>query len=179
MRTQTSTLPEADELVERLASLTRARMSRRATTTPLLIGIQTGGLWVAEALARALQLEAAVGRLDIGFYRDDFAQSGLSASLPPSQLPWPIDGRHVLLIDDVLYTGRTIRAAINEIFDYGRPASITLAVLVARDGRELPIQADIVGAELALPAGTRLKLRGPTPLRLELLDNAKAGTAHG
>jgi pyrimidine operon attenuation protein / uracil phosphoribosyltransferase len=168
------TLPDAGELLERLAHNTRARLARRTHETPLIVGIQTGGLWVAEFLATRLGIQTPVGSLDIGFYRDDFARSGLSAAIAPSRLPWPIDGRHLLLVDDVLFTGRTIRAAINEIFDYGRPASITLAVLVARDGRELPIEADAVGAEIALPAGSSLKLRGPNPLRLELIESANA-----
>ncbi len=167
-------LPDVDELIERLSQQVHARLSRRTSTQALMIGIQTGGLWIADALAQAMKLEDPVGRLDIGFYRDDFARNGLSAALPPSHLPWPIDGRHVVLVDDVLYTGRTIRAAINEIFDYGRPASITLAVLVSRDGRELPIQADAVGAELALPAGTSIKLRGPDALHLELISISNA-----
>ncbi len=167
-------LPDAYELLERLTQQVRGRLARRSDATPLMIGIQTGGLWVAEALARGLQLESPLGRLDIGFYRDDFAQAGLASPLPPSHLPWSIENRHLVLVDDVLYTGRTIRAALNEIFDYGRPASITLAVLVSRDGRELPIQADAVGAELALPAGTHIKLRGPENLRLELQHAATA-----
>jgi pyrimidine operon attenuation protein/uracil phosphoribosyltransferase len=171
-------LPDANALLDRLVNDVRVRIALRSRDEPLMIGIQTGGLWVAEALALRLGLGAPVGRLDIGFYRDDFARSGLAAAQPPTQLPWPIEGRHVLLVDDVLYTGRTIRAAINEIFDYGRPASITLAVLVARDGRELPIEADVCGAQMALPAGSSLKLRGPDPLRLELVQpNAQVRNA--
>jgi pyrimidine operon attenuation protein / uracil phosphoribosyltransferase len=173
-----TSLPDADELIERLSQQLRSRLARRIENTPLMIGIQTGGLWVAEALASALQLDSPLGRLDIGFYRDDFARAGLSTPLAPSHLPWPIENRHLVLVDDVLYTGRTIRAALNEIFDYGRPASITLAVLVARDGRELPIQADVVGTELALPAGTSIKLRGPGPLRLELISRGTAESSH-
>lgn len=174
------TLPDAEQLLERLAVEVRVRIALRTGEEPLVIGIQTGGLWVAEALAAKLNIQSPIGRLDIGFYRDDFARSGLAATLPPSRLPWSIEGRHILLVDDVLYTGRTIRAAINEIFDYGRPASITLAVLVARDGRELPIEADVAGAQMALPAGASLKLRGPMPLRLELMtpsDNPQVSHA--
>jgi pyrimidine operon attenuation protein / uracil phosphoribosyltransferase len=170
---QAQPLPDTTELLDRLAINTRARLVRRTAEVPLMIGIQTGGLWVAQALATRLGIQAPIGSLDIGFYRDDFARAGLAAALTPTRLPWAIDGRHLLLVDDVLFTGRTIRAAINEIFDYGRPASITLAVLIARDGRELPIEADAVGAEMALPAGSSLKLRGPDPLRLELIDSAE------
>ena len=88
----------------------------------------------------------------------------------PSRIPWDVEGRHLLLVDDVLYTGRTIRAALNEIFDYGRPASVTLAVLVSRNGRELPIEAGAVGARLVLPPDQQIKLRGPAPLYLELVE---------
>ena len=167
---QTPALPDPQYLLDRLAANVRVRLARRTSQAPVVIGIQTGGVWVAQALIAKLGITAAIGKLDIGFYRDDFARSGLAAALSPTRLPWSIEGRHVVLVDDVLYTGRTIRAAINEIFDYGRPASITLAVLVARDGRELPIEADAVGTELALPAGSTLKLRGPDPLRLELVN---------
>lgn len=170
-------LPDASELIERVAQQMRSRFARRPGLSPLLVGIQTGGLWVAERLSNLLQLTKPVGRLDIGFYRDDFAQSGLSSPLPPSHLPWPIDGEHVVLVDDVLYTGRTIRAAINELFDYGRPASVTLAVLVSRDGRELPIHADIFGSELALPRATSLKLRGPDPMWSELIARQAVDTS--
>lgn len=173
-----SALPDVSVLLGRLATAVGSRLSLRHEEKPLVIGIQTGGVWVAQALARELRIEEPLGSLDIGFYRDDFARSGLAAQVNPTRLPWPIDGRHILLVDDVLFTGRTIRAAINEIFDYGRPARITLAVLVSRDGRELPITADAVGAELALPAGTTLKLRGPEPLRLELIHSVSGLPTH-
>jgi pyrimidine operon attenuation protein / uracil phosphoribosyltransferase len=170
---QPNTLPDAQLLLERLTANTRVRLARRTGDAPLVIGVQTGGLWIAQALAMNLGITSPIGKLDIGFYRDDFARSGLATALSPTTLPWPIEGRHILLVDDVLFTGRTIRAAINEIFDYGRPASITLAVLVARDGRELPIEADAVGAEIALAAGSSLKLRGPAPLCLELIETKR------
>ncbi len=171
---QISALPDTQYLLDRLATSVRARMARRTSDAPVVIGIQTGGVWVAQALVARIGIDSPIGVLDIGFYRDDFARSGLAAALSPTRLPWSIEGRHVVLVDDVLYTGRTIRAALNEIFDYGRPASITLAVLVARDGRELPIEADAVGAELALPPDSTLKLRGPDPLRLELINQRPA-----
>jgi pyrimidine operon attenuation protein/uracil phosphoribosyltransferase len=162
-------LPDADQLVEGLAAALRQRLQLRGIESPCLVGVQTGGVWVAERLARKLGLPETIGVLDISFHRDDFGRNGLNPSVHPSHLPWDVAGRHVVLVDDVLYTGRTVRAALNEIFDWGRPASVTLAVLVARDGRELPIQADVQGTALALGHGQHLKLRGPTPLRLELV----------
>ncbi len=114
------------------------------------MGIYTGGVWIAQRLHQLLRLECPLGTLDISFYRDDFTRVGMNPQVKPSLLPVSIEDRHVILVDDILNTGRTIRAALNELFDYGRPASILLAVLVDRGGRELPIQADVVG----VPAGT-------------------------
>jgi pyrimidine operon attenuation protein/uracil phosphoribosyltransferase len=161
-------LPSVETLLATLSGTLRQRLARRGIERPLLVGIRTGGVWVAERLRSALGVAEPLGLLDISFHRDDFDR-GLHPTVRPSELPLALDGRHIVLVDDVLYTGRTIRAAINELFDWGRPASVTLAVLVARDGRELPIQADAVGAELALARGQELKLRGPEPLRLEVV----------
>ena len=133
---------------------------------PLLIGIHTGGVWVAEALHARLAIRAPLGHLDISFYRDDFSRIGLHPQVRPSHLPEPVDDRQIILIDDVLHTGRTIRAALNELFDYGRPEQVHLAVLAERNGRELPIQADIAGLHLELPTDTYLHLQGPNPLKL-------------
>src|SRR3990172_1289698 len=108
---------------------------------PAIVGIHTGGVWVARRLHKLLDLEDPLGSLDISFYRDDFTRIGVNPQVKASNLPIDIENRHVILVDDVLHTGRTIRAALNEIFDYGRPASVTLAVLIERDGRELPIAA--------------------------------------
>lgn len=134
----------------------------------LMIGIQTGGVWIAEQLYQRLNLSEPLGKLNITFYRDDFSQIGLHPSVGASDLPYEIDARHIILIDDVLYTGRTIRAALNELFDYGRPASVKLAVLAERNGRELPIQADIVGTRLQLGSNEYLQLDGPDPLQLSI-----------
>lgn len=134
---------------------------------PLIIGIQTGGLWIAEKIRSLLDISSPLGELNIAFYRDDFSRIGLHPRVTPSNLPFEIEDRHIILVDDVLHTGRTIRAAMNEIFDYGRPASISLAVLIERSGRELPIQADIVGKRLALKTDEHVKLLGPEPLALE------------
>ncbi len=116
-----------------------------------LVGVHTGGVWLAERLKRDLKVEDPVGILDVSFYRDDFDQSGLKPAVRPSQIAFDVSGSHILLVDDVLNTGRTVRAAMNEIFDYGRPAKIDLAVLIDRGGRELPIAAGIVGATIELP----------------------------
>jgi pyrimidine operon attenuation protein/uracil phosphoribosyltransferase len=137
---------------------------------PLMIGIHTGGVWVAERLHKLLRLEDPLGSLDISFYRDDFTRVGVNPQVKASALPVSVEGRHVILVDDVLHTGRTIRAAMNEIFDYGRPASVTLAVLIERDGRELPIEAQIVGARLKLAKRQHVKLLGPDKLSLDILE---------
>ncbi|HKH20726.1 MAG TPA: bifunctional pyr operon transcriptional regulator/uracil phosphoribosyltransferase PyrR, partial [Gammaproteobacteria bacterium] len=117
---------------------------------PLMIGIHTGGAWIAEQMHKLLGVEDPLGLLDISFYRDDFSRVGINPRVKPSDLPLSVDGRHIILMDDVLYTGRTIRAALNEIFDYGRPASVMLAVLIERNGRELPIEARVIGHKLKL-----------------------------
>ena len=108
--------------------------------------------------------------LDISFYRDDFSQIGLNPQVKPSQLPLDISGKHIILIDDVLHTGRTVRAALNELFDYGRPASVTLVVLIDRGGRELPVTADVVGMRLDLQPHQQVKLSGPEPLGLKVIE---------
>ncbi len=171
IRSHAPALPDADDLIEALAGALQQRLQLRGIESPCLVGVQTGGVWVAGRLAQRLGWTQPVGVLDISFHRDDFGRNGLNPSVHPSHLPWDVDGRDVVLVDDVLYTGRTARAALNEIFDWGRPASVTLAVLVARDGRELPIQADVQGTALALGRGQHLKLRGPEPLRLELVGD--------
>lgn len=134
----------------------------------IMVGIHTGGVWVAEALQQRLRLTRPVGSLDISFYRDDFQRIGLHPQVKPSHLPETVEDGHVLLVDDVLYTGRTVRAALNEIFDYGRPSVVTLAVLAQRNGRELPICADVCGLQLDLAAGAHAQLTGPHPLQLNI-----------
>ncbi|ODU97563.1 MAG: bifunctional pyr operon transcriptional regulator/uracil phosphoribosyltransferase [Rubrivivax sp. SCN 70-15] len=130
-----------------------------------LVGIWSGGAWLAERLQRELALPGSPGVISSTLHRDDFAERGLAAGGASTQLPFAVEGRHIVLVDDVLYTGRTIRAAINELFDFGRPASVTLAVLVDRGGRELPIAAAFAAARIALPANQRLALaRDPAGL---------------
>ncbi len=137
---------------------------------PVMIGIHTGGAWIAEQLHRLLELDEPLGTLDISFYRDDFTRVGVNPTVKTSNLPVNFEGRNVILVDDVLHTGRTIRAALNEIFDYGRPASVALAVLINRDGRELPIEAQVVGHHLKLKKNQHIKLLGPDPLKLEIQE---------
>ena len=163
-------LPALEPLLDRFVSETRKRLTEHNIVDPRLIGIHSGGVWLAEHLRSALGIGEAVGALDISFYRDDFTRVGMHPTVRPSRIPWDVENRHLVLVDDVLYTGRTIRAALNEIFDYGRPASVTLAVLISRNGRDLPIEAGAVGAHLALPAGQQIKLRGPQPLQLEIIE---------
>jgi pyrimidine operon attenuation protein / uracil phosphoribosyltransferase len=124
----------------------------------VLVGIWSGGAWLAERLHNDLQRSGQPGVLSSTLHRDDFGSRGLAAGTDATQLPFEINGAHILLIDDVLFTGRTIRAAINELFDFGRPASVQLAVLVDRGGRELPVEAGYAAAKVALPAGQRLSL---------------------
>ncbi len=112
---------------------------------PVMVGIHSAGVWVAEHLHKSLKIEEDLGKLNINFYRDDFSRIGLHPQIEPSELPFSLENKHIILVDDVLYTGRTIRAAMNELFDFGRPASITLAVLIDRGNRELPIDANVIG----------------------------------
>lgn len=164
-------LPQPDDLIEAMQRDLRELLAQRAVNEAYMIGIQTGGVWIAQALHQALQLPTPLGTLNITFYRDDFTTIGMHPQVTPSNLPFSVDDKHIILVDDVLHSGRTIRAAMNELFDYGRPASIILACLVERrSGRELPICADIVGAHLDLSARQHVKLSGPAPLELKLQE---------
>ena len=145
-------LPDAEALLKTLA----AQMRAQVTPQTALIGIVTGGAWLAERLHKELGLALPVGTLDVSFYRDDFNRKGLKRKVAPSTIPFEVDGSDLILVDDVLYTGRTIRAAMNELFDYGRPGSIRLAALIDRGGRELPIAAQFVGTTLAVPADAKI-----------------------
>jgi pyrimidine operon attenuation protein/uracil phosphoribosyltransferase len=158
-----------DELVSSLTRQTQELVDSLGTDQPLVIGIHTGGIWIAEHLHKALNLEKPMGILDISFYRDDFSRLGLNPQVKPSKIPLDITDEHIILVDDVLHTGRTARAALNELFDYGRPASVHLVVLVDRGGRELPIAAQVAGKIIDLPPHQHVKLTGPKPLKLEVI----------
>lgn len=163
-------LPEVEPLIDRMAESLRPSVAE-AGNEAMLVGIHTGGIWVAEGLHRRLGLAQDLGTLDITYYRDDLARGGMHPHIRPSRLPWSVDDRLVILVDDVLHTGRTVRAALNEIFDFGRPSRVLLAVLVDRGGHELPIAADVVGIRYDdLPSGKRVKLTGPQPLQLALTE---------
>jgi pyrimidine operon attenuation protein/uracil phosphoribosyltransferase len=123
-----------------------------------LVGITSGGAWLAERLQQDLKLDGKAGAISSAMHRDDFAQRGLAGAGAQTQLDFDVNDAHIILLDDVLYTGRTIRAVLNELFDYGRPASVKLAVLVDRGGRELPVQADYAAARVTLPATQSLAL---------------------
>jgi len=163
-------LPNPADLISQMATDLAAHLKKRNISEPRFIGIRTGGIWVAQALQEALGNDSALGTLDVSFYRDDFSQNGLHPQVRPSELPFEIEGQHLILVDDVLMSGRTIRAALNELFDYGRPASVTLVSLLDLDAGELPIRPNVVGATLSLAPNERVKLSGPTPLTLELQD---------
>lgn len=163
-------LPDAEKLLAELA----AQMRPHVTPQTGLIGIVTGGAWLAERLHKALGLAVPVGTLDVSFYRDDFRDKGLKRNVAPSTIPFDVDGRDLILVDDVLYTGRTIRAAMNELFDYGRPERIRLAALVDRGERELPIAAQFVGATLEMQPGQSVDLEQAEDGKLRLvLQTAK------
>lgn len=162
---------DVNTLLHNMALDLRDLLSQRHITDPAMIGIRTGGVWLAERLHGMLGISCPLGTLDINFYRDDFTRMGMHPEVKPSQIPFNVDERHIILIDDVLHTGRTIRAALNEIFDYGRPHSVMLAVLVERTGRELPIEAAVTGQHLDLSGQQQVKLSGPDPLQLSIQSN--------
>ena len=157
-------LPDAEVLIEKLA----ADLKPRIGAATAMIGLHTGGAWVAERLHKALGLATPLGLMDIAFYRDDYARQGLAKDPKRSRIPFEVEGRELLLVDDVLHTGRTVRAAINELFDYGRPAAIALVVLADRGGRQLPVCAQHCGAKVTVPAGQRLRLKRDEQGRLSL-----------
>ena len=159
-----NTLPDAEDLLARLAELMRASV----TPDTALIGIHTGGVWLAQRLHKALALRQPLGTIDVSFYRDDYGSRGLHPKVKPSNIPFEVADADIILVDDVLYTGRTIRAALNELFDYGRPANVKLAALVDRGGRQLPIAPQFVGATLALKPGQSVALKRDAGGRLSL-----------
>ena len=172
-RTMTTPIEHID-IAQTLQSMAEDIRISLGGNQPLLIGIHSGGVWVAKALAEILGadfFDSTLGTLNIAYYRDDFTRIGMHPQVTPSDLPFAVDDRQLLLVDDVLHSGRTVRAALNEIFDYGRPAAVTLAVLIERDGRELPIQPDIVGQTIELTQNQQIKLINNPGLELELKDH--------
>ena len=167
---KTRTIP-AKPLLETLAGNLKTFLDERhRTDSPIFIGIHTGGVWIAEKLHAELRPGTRLGTLNINFYRDDFSRIGLHPQVGASDIPEPLDDRHVVLVDDVLHTGRTIRAALNEMFDYGRAASVTLAILIDRQERELPICADVRGEIMKLEKRQNIKLHGPEPMELKITE---------
>jgi pyrimidine operon attenuation protein/uracil phosphoribosyltransferase len=148
-------LPDAEILLADLAN----RIRVDAGPSLALVGIHTGGVWIAQRLHQMLGLSVPIGTIDVAFYRDDYKTTGMRAGVKPSDIRFKVADANIVLIDDVLYTGRTIRAAMNEIFDYGRPASIRLAALIDRGGRQLPVCAQYVGANVAVPEGQTIVLQ--------------------
>ena len=160
-------LPDAEVLLARLAELIRASM----TPDTALIGIHTGGVWLAQRLHKSLALRQPLGTIDVSFYRDDYSSRGLHPKVRPSDIPFDVAETDIILVDDVLNTGRTIRAAMNELFDYGRPRSIRLAALIDRGGRQLPIAAQFIGAEISVAEGGQIELTKNENDRLSLVFN--------
>jgi len=156
---------DAEAIYRRFAARVRELVAGRDVR---LVGVRTGGVWLAERLKSELSLTHEVGVLDISFYRDDFNRQGLSPTVRPSQISFDVDSHDLLLVDDVLFTGRTVRAAMNELFDYGRPARIDLAVLIDRGGRELPIEAGAIGATVEVPRDVSVVLSRDDHGRLHL-----------
>ena len=148
-------LPDAEQLLKALTESMRPAVGPETG----LIGIHTGGVWVAERLHTTFKPAVGLGTLDVSFYRDDYDQRGLHRDVKRSEIPFEIEGRDIILVDDVLFTGRTLRAALNEIFDYGRPARVRLAALIDRGGRELPIAPQFAGGTIELAAGESIELK--------------------
>lgn len=162
---------DAEALYQVLAQQVKTGLAQAENVA--IVGIYSGGAWLAERLATELQLTERLGFIDVSFYRDDFAEKGLRPDVKPTQIPFDVDGATILLVDDVLYTGRTTRAAINELFDYGRPARIMLAALADRGGRELPIAADFVAQTISIPDQQSLVLQRADDGRFSLtVDHA-------
>ncbi len=169
-------LPDPETL---LADIT-AQIAAQINPDTALVGIHSGGVWLMQRILKTLRQDfpqyiLPSGTLDAALYRDDYAERGLKADLKPSDIAFDVTDKHIILIDDIFYTGRTTRAAMNELFDYGRPASITLAVLINRGGAQLPIAPSIIGAEILLQANQNLQLTldasGKLNLSLEIQNN--------
>ena len=177
MTSKNISLPNAEDLLKTLAK----KLQPLLQANTALVGIQSGGVWLMQRLLVSLEKDITAnaiehGTLDVSFYRDDYEKRGLKAENRPSQIPFDVENKHIILIDDVFYTGRTTRAAMNELFDYGRPASITLVALVNRGGRELPIAPQVTAADIALDASQNLQLIQNQDGTLSLELQSKSGT---
>lgn len=160
-----------DQLITGLADRLNSYVHEKGIKDPVMVGIHTGGVWIATALHQALGIKEPLGTLDISFYRDDFTRVGLNPSVKPSTIPFSTENAHVILVDDVVMSGRTVRAALNELFDYGRPATVTLVSLIDLNAHELPLKPDVTALSLSLAADQRIKLLGPDPLTLEIRNS--------
>ena len=165
-----TSLPDVEQLLATLIE----RMRGQIKPGTGIIGIHTGGVWVAERLHASLGSDVPMGTIDIAFYRDDYGRRGLHDNVKPSEIPFDVNDRDIILVDDVLYTGRTIRAAMNELFDYGRPGCVMLAALVDRGGRQLPIEPQFTGARLTVPDDKLVSLEKDDAGRFELRLQSRA-----
>ncbi|MCK5897764.1 MAG: bifunctional pyr operon transcriptional regulator/uracil phosphoribosyltransferase PyrR [Methylococcales bacterium] len=155
-------------LLNQLEIKLTALIEQRQLIKPIVVGIHSGGAWIAKELHQRLKIEESLALMDISFYRDDFSQIGMHPKTKSSFIPMSLEGRDIILVDDVFYTGRTARAALNEIFDFGRPNKVLFAVLIERDGQQLPLKPDCSGLSLILEKNTYIKLAGPDPLSIQL-----------
>lgn len=169
-------LPNPETLLAEITAKIKAQLDINGAPNTALVGIHSGGVWLMQRILKGIQQEVSSGTLDAALYRDDYAQRGLKSESKPSNITFDVTDKHLILIDDIFYTGRTTRAAMNELFDYGRPASISLAVLINRGGAELPIAPNIVGAEINLKPNQDLQLSQDASGKL-LLSLQKA--SHG
>ena len=163
---------DLEQMIKQMADDLTQYLQANNIENPLIVGIHTAGVWIARSLHERLALPDVIGELNINFYRDDFSRNGLHPQILPSKLPFSVEDKHIILVDDVLFTGRTIRAAMNELYDYGRPASIVLAILFEREGRELPIAAQVSGIKQNLRADQYIELAGPENMELQIITKA-------
>lgn len=166
-------LPDPEKLLSEITS----KIASLIQPTTAIVGIHSGGVWMMDRILTTLKTKIPFGTLDAALYRDDFARRGLKDEPQPANIPFDVQDKHIILVDDIFYTGRTTRAAINELFDFGRPASVTLAVLINRGGAQLPICPQIVGAELFIKPDQRFRLsqNAQGTLNLALEDNQDVG----
>ena len=163
-------IKEPKLLIQEMSEQLRHLIEHRQLHDPIMLGIRSGGVWVAEGLHKLLKIKEPIGLLDINFYRDDFSRVNSFPQVKPSAINTQLDDRHIILVDDVIHSGRTVCAALNEIADYGRAATVSLVIMIDRSEREMPICADIVGTTVNLQKGQHIKLRGPDPLYIEVIN---------